>query len=451
MKRTVAAALGFALLVGPLVATQALAAAPAPAAASKAGYLDPSFMGGKGYRVLPTPGWVTQDLGSRWAAEPLALALGPGNGTRTVVGYAEAACSSGYSAVVRGWSANGWLDHSFYSGQARCFEVRSGRTLRSIIVRSDSSIRAAFALRGASGPPRHEFRDYAEDGRLSAVTPYNATDPQETNYPPTGDPMALRRDGAARQCEPGPKNAELNTTSTLARWAASGSRLASVDLDLLNCREYAVDRHDTVFVAGGFADEDSTTITVARLSSDGALDATFGVGGYAEVELPVGSLSPPRIFRAAIAPDSVGGVYVAVTLGGVAIAHLDDKGAIDSSFGTRVLGPAGSALTDGQLDLVAMVADTKGPIVSLVGDASFSDVSSPSPPYRLVRLRAVDGALDPSWGSGGVVTTSDPTVKMVLDGAGDLVALNGGDSQWSRRADGTRCTGCPVKLVRRLT
>jgi hypothetical protein len=447
------------LMAGAIAVPQAEAgtvgATPAAVAAGQAGYLDRSFMGGAGYRVLPTPGWVTQDVRGRWSAQPLALVASKGGGWRTVVQYRDASCSSGYSGAMRGWTANGWIDTSFYKGGTRCFEVNTQRQLRTLSARSNGTLAAAFGIRGSSGSTRHELRSYLASGRLLGVHPYLSTDPLETNYPPTGDPIVIKRDGAARQCQPGPKKNE-NTTATLGRWLPNGTKLASVPLTLVNCREHAIDKNDTVFIAGGFSNSRSTTIQVARLLADGRVDQTFGSGGYASIVLPIGSASPPRIFKAALAPDSRGGAYVAVTLGSTAVAHLTPSGQVDTSFSIRVLGGTGSILRGQNAPLIQMVADAKGPILSLGGLAA--DPYSPpgdgyvlSGPFRLVRLAANTGALDPSWGRGGVVSTSDPTLKMAFDSSGRLVTLNGGATIWSQTPYGSGCTACPVKLVKRLT
>ena len=121
--------------------------------------------------------------------------------------------------------------------------------------------------------------------------------------------------------------------------------------------------------------------TVVRLTENGAPDPGFGTNGV--VEIGVGDGSCPR--GVAAAPD--GGVLV-LGNGAFTLLKLDIDGVLDLSFGT-----------EGRLDLdvlpVAFATSASGEIV--VSGVLKTDRSQ----SRLFRLTP-DGALDPSFGNGGI-------------------------------------------------
>ncbi|HWH10143.1 MAG TPA: hypothetical protein VG165_03380 [Solirubrobacteraceae bacterium] len=157
---------------------------------------------------------------------------------------------------------------------------------------------------------------------------------------------------------------------------------------------------------------------VAQLASDGQLDPSFGRGGIASIP---GLAGPSRIIRqpdgrlliAGSGPGSTSRLPLAV------IARLDADGSPDTSFGTGGVETLGI-----QAGGVALLPS--GDIVATGGAGTTGLVSAVSPTrpgddrWDVVELTPT-GALDPAFGSGGVLTLppaagSGQTVGVAVDG-----------------------------------
>jgi uncharacterized delta-60 repeat protein len=178
---------------------------------------------------------------------------------------------------------------------------------------------------------------------------------------------------------------------------------------------------------------DDADFVVARLTPDGSADPTFGSAGF--VRTPVNLTENGNDQLRAVAVDPSGRVLV----GGYAqdptnhyqwvFARYTPTGALDTSFGT-----AGLVI----LDLGGWSNWRNGPYdVVLQPDGKIVAVGATAPYWTAVRLTPA-GALDPSFGSGGVVhgiygfgsTTSGATSVALLDD-GRIVAAGvaGGSSR----------------------
>jgi uncharacterized delta-60 repeat protein/uncharacterized repeat protein (TIGR02543 family) len=169
-----------------------------------------------------------------------------------------------------------------------------------------------------------------------------------------------------------------------------------------------------IVAAGGVTQADkSQDFAVARYGPGGALDPAFGSGGI--VQAPAGTAR-----AVALQPD---GKIVAAGASSteIRVARYDADGSLDASFGTGgvVTTPVGT----GNSDANALLVLPDGKIV--VGGGS-SDGSRTL--FTLVRYDA-SGSLDPTFGSGGIVTTQvgagnssveglalQPDGKIVADG-----------------------------------
>ena len=150
---------------------------------------------------------------------------------------------------------------------------------------------------------------------------------------------------------------------------------------------------DGKLVAGGSSAVPGSTFTLARYSSNGALDASFGSGGIA--------WGPEGVGRAiGLQPDGkvlLAGNRFILERGYrsyFSVARFQPSGSVDSDFGSggTVIGPEGGA------ESLAIQPD--GKIVA----AGTGPVTYPPYAFELVRFY-VDGTLDMSFGSEGILQT----------------------------------------------
>jgi uncharacterized delta-60 repeat protein len=155
-------------------------------------------------------------------------------------------------------------------------------------------------------------------------------------------------------------------------------------------------------------DQEGKHLAVAELLPDGSLDPAFGDGGVAIPSLPGGL----RITPAAVLPEASGLlVIVGVSASGLSAVRLTAAGALDTSFGVHgiatipkwteggvsgALSPAGGIVVAGQVE----------------GSGELG----------VARLTS-EGALDPSFASGGIAMLSGPDTSIVDS---SVAALAGG-------------------------
>jgi uncharacterized delta-60 repeat protein len=163
--------------------------------------------------------------------------------------------------------------------------------------------------------------------------------------------------------------------------------------------------------------------TLARYTTAGRLDASFGHGG--KVQTSFGARALACAFSEAIQPDGklvVAGRTSAGPLrdGTFALARYTTRGRLDASFGR-----GGKVLTDlssGSFDEVAVAIQADGKIVA----AGASDRGGSSRDFALARYTA-NGRLDPSFGNGGKVLTDfgsssdDTPFALAIQANGKLV------------------------------
>ena len=166
------------------------------------------------------------------------------------------------------------------------------------------------------------------------------------------------------------------------------------------------------------------SIVASRLTSSGALDTTYGVGGAVTIPVDDSDNSPvarPGGGLIALAPD--GSLFIAgeatsttSTKGVVVVRKLDPSGAIDSAFGAGGLVEVPGAT--GSSRLFSLAVDHGGnPILSVL------ERGSPSRP-ALVRLDGASGALDPSFGDAGVIHVAGLVTDLAIDPSGRLLAVS---------------------------
>lgn len=153
-----------------------------------------------------------------------------------------------------------------------------------------------------------------------------------------------------------------------------------------------ITRDDAILVGGVFGG-------VARLDADGNLDLDFGDGGHV-------SLEPLGFDRNVIALVQLRSGRIVVAAGYRAtdftLVGLDPAGAIDPAFGD-----GGIVTTDFGSDsewVSTLAVQSDGKIVALGG----SEAAPGIPARQIVARYTADGALDSTFGSGGVVVLPTP-------------------------------------------
>ncbi|HEX3149657.1 MAG TPA: putative Ig domain-containing protein [Gemmataceae bacterium] len=168
----------------------------------------------------------------------------------------------------------------------------------------------------------------------------------------------------------------------------------------------------------------------------GDLDPTFGVGGKV-----VTTVGPFNDYGNAVAIDGAGRIVVAGNIqvtsssssnSEFALARYNPDGSLDASFDGD--GKLTTAIGTGHDEALGLALQSDGKIIA-VGD-SFNGSNSD---FALIRY-LTDGALDPTFGTGGKVVTAfgaadDYGYSVGIDGLGRIVVggftLNAGDSEFA--------------------
>ncbi len=201
----------------------------------------------------------------------------------------------------------------------------------------------------------------------------------------------------------------------LARYTSDGSLdstfgtggLVTTDLGGTDIAEAVALQPDGKIIAVGRAGND---FALVRYTSDGSLDSTFGTGGIVTTDFGGGT----DIANAAVLqPD---GKIIAVGMSGsdFALARYNSNGSLDSAFGT-----GGLVTTDfGGADSANGVA--------LQPDGKIIAVGRASSDFALARYNS-DGSLDSTFGTGGLVTTefggTDFANGVALQPDGKIIAV----------------------------
>jgi uncharacterized delta-60 repeat protein len=185
--------------------------------------------------------------------------------------------------------------------------------------------------------------------------------------------------------------------------------LETLDPTLKEAFQIAAGPNGTVYVLSsrstqcGLLPPCERQLTVSRFRSDGALDANYGNGGTALAFPQLGGISDAELSgRSDIAVDSLGrAVVVAQQEPDVLISRLDVGGDPDVAFGgVRRLSP-GATPTPKVLS-TAVLDDDRIVVLASWSDEQQVRPSEPSTRVLVARL-LTDGALDPAFGSSGVV------------------------------------------------
>ncbi len=168
-------------------------------------------------------------------------------------------------------------------------------------------------------------------------------------------------------------------------------------------------------VVAGYSYNGTNDFALARYNVDGSLDTTFGTSG--KLTIAIGSNDD---VAQAIAIDSNGKIVVAgYSSNGsnfdFALARYNPNGTLDTTFDSdgKLTTPIGTTTADVAF---AMAIDSAGKIV-VAGESNYD--------FALARYN-VNGTLDTTFGTGGIVTTpigsgADGANAMAIDSAGKIV------------------------------
>lgn len=377
--------LPLALLAGLVV----LAAGSAQATPSKLapGHLDPTF--GKG-------GLVITGLGSPRGARAVAIQR-DGKIVAAGIGF----------TLVR-YSRNGSLDRSFGSkGKvATSFSGTYDGTAWSLALQRDGKIIAAgsawngnnsyFAL--ARYKPNGSLdRSFGLGGRVTtafSADPYGSASASAVGVQPDGKIVA---GGDFSSYTPEPQNgialARYRSDGTLDPSFGSGGKVTTPTASLSSL---ALQRDGKIVVAGSSREGSQTLFALARYTSNGSLDPSFGSGGIATTAFGLSAGASAVLIQR-------NGKIIAAGWGRrhgrsvFALVRYTSNGSLDPSFGSggkvRTRFGSGSVST-----AAALQRDGK---IALAGWL----YKFPSWDFALARYRA-NGSLDPRFGTEGKVTTS---------------------------------------------
>jgi uncharacterized delta-60 repeat protein len=412
-----------------LFVAQVVLSAPANAAP---GDLDPTF--GVGGRV------TTEFVGG--SASASSVALQP-DGKIVVAGLTGLTSLAARDFALARYNTDGSLDTSFGTEGLVTTDFSGGSDVASdVALQPDGKVVVA----GSTGPP-----DGAREFALARYNPDGTPDSSfgtsgkvVTNFPSDDEAafaLALQTDGkivAAGIAFP-PSSlgdfivARYNSHGTLDSSFGTGGAVTTDfgdpdgDFDFGD-HDGAFDvavQPDGAIVAAGFSFGTPTLqeeFALARYSSDGALDPTFGTGG--KVTTDFNSLDDGAS-AVALQPDgeivAAGGSFQSPTTRDFALARYKPDGSLDQAFG------AGGMVTSdfgGAYDLATtVVLQPDGRIVAagLTG-VLVTDLFD----FALARYDS-DGSLDASFGTGGKVTTdfaggTDEVGGMALQPDGKIVA-----------------------------
>jgi uncharacterized delta-60 repeat protein len=245
--------------------------------------------------------------------------------------------------------------------------------------------------------------------------PFDSSDRRSTpNLPRLGRPLAL---------EALEDRTLLNAGALDATFGNGGIALGSFGMNT-SADAVAVQPDGKVVVAGMSSGVDTANFVVARYTSAGVLDTSFGNGGQASVWFNLGAESFEGATGVVIQPD--GKIVVVGTASSIrhssdfALARLNADGKLDSSFGNNgtVLTSFGSSNSNFRVDAAASaVALQRDGKIVVAGSATFTWENGPPPPgvalytdFAVARYNS-NGQLDHGFGTGGeVLTAFNPTV-----------------------------------------
>ena len=229
----------------------------------------------------------------------------------------------------------------------------------------------------------------------------------------------------------------------VARFSSDGTLDATfgvdgkVRIDFTSGSDYAngvaLQADGKIVVAGqsgsSLGNQRDTKFALARLNSDGTLDAGFGVGGKVLTDFTSG-----YDYAAGVAVQTDGKIVVVGTTGSgkFALARYNSDGTLDPSFGGHGKVMTGFSAGGSGASAVAIQADGRIVVVGTAGQGWDTK-------FALARYN-IDGTLDATFGRGGKVMTgftsgSDSARGMAIQADGKIVVVGEDGSGHLVRSD----------------
>jgi uncharacterized delta-60 repeat protein len=357
-----------------------------------------------------------------------------------------AACTLLAGLVVAAADAavpGGTLDHSFGSGGKviTTFSTTSRDEDFAVVVQTDSKP-VVVGYTGEIGGVNHfALARYTKGGALDAsfgtggevITAFGPSSSDGANG------VAIQQDG--KIVVVGASDATGKDDFALARYTTSGALdptfgtggrvLTSIGTGFDGAETVAIQPDGKIVVAGNTnTPSENTEFALVRYTAAGALDPTFGTGG--KVLTSFGAPANDFPVGIVIRPNGeivVAGDHETPTTADFALARYTAAGALDPAFGT-----GGKVLTSFGATRVAFAT---GVALQSTGDivvAGFSNANQPdSYDFALARYTPA-GVLDTSFGSGGKVLTdfghsSDETAwGLAIEKRDKIVVAGGSDA-----------------------
>ena len=366
------------------------------AARANPGDLDPSF---------GTGGQVVTAMSSGFDAAN-ALVLQP-DGKVVAAGHAYNAANA-ILALAR-YNTDGSLDASFGTGGKVTTPIGTASGGTALVLQPDGKLVAAgYTTTGTT--TAFALVRYNTNGTLD--TSFGAGGKVTTSIGSIDDEvyaLVLQPDG--KLVAAGYSDKGSNIAFALARYNANGSLDTSFGtagkvttaIGSSDDEAYAlVLQPDGKVVAAGYTyGTSSIAIALARYSTNGSLDTTFGTGG--KVTTAIGSVDD-EVFALVLQPD---GKLVAAGLTdtgvstAVALVRYGVNGSLDTSFGTGGKVTTSIGGIDDEAFALALQSDGKIVAAGYANDGGSQDLA-------LLRYTS-QGSLDVSFGTGGHVVTQTPS------------------------------------------
>ena len=318
---------------------------------------------------------------------------------------AEATASTGNDFAIARYEANGNLDTDFDSdGKVSTdFAGGSDQAFALVIQTGGKIVAAGFAANGVTG---NDFALARYDDTGTLDDPFGTDGKMTTDFAGGSDQalaLAIQPEDSKLLATGVAFNGTNGNDFALARYSDEGD----IDTDFGESGKVTTDFPGGIDIARGVAVQSDGKIVVAggsnndfalaRLNTDGSLDATFGTGGRVLTDF---SGNNDQAF--AVALDSSGNIVAAGSTTSAstgidfALARYDANGNLDATFG--VGGKVTTAVSaGGDFDQAfAVDIDSTGRIVA----AGVALVPATGNDFALVRYTGT-GALDLTFGSGG--------------------------------------------------
>jgi uncharacterized delta-60 repeat protein len=389
----------------------------APSAHAAAGDLDPTF---------GTGGKVTTDIGASDDRGRSVAVQSDGKivvaGTETVVLY------NTDSALVR-YNTDGSLDPTFGTGGKVTTAVGpSDDTYISLALQSDGKIVATGGMWNFSNSDMTLVR-YNTDGSLDpafgsggkVITVFGAASSE------AGYSVAAQSDGKILVAGYSTYNGgnrdfalvRYNTDGSLDPAFGTGGKVTTA-VGPFDDEGYsmALQSDGKIVVAGYSYNGSNYAFALVRYNTDGSLDPTFGSGGKV---ITVFGTSEDLGYSVALQSDGkivVAGYSYNGSNNDFALARYNTDGSLDPTFGTGGKVTTAVGPSDDQGHSVTVQSDGKIVVAGYSYNGSNND-------FALVRYNT-DGSLDPTFGTGGKVTTAvgpsdDEPYAMALQSDGNIL------------------------------